>query len=84
MRLRVVIFLIALAAVSTATQGFAQLPGSIPQTGFAEDANGAVYLQDTYSEARNGGHLLGVWRGATNNTVWMSRDNGTPFQIGGQ
>ncbi|WP_433975015.1 hypothetical protein [Tunturiibacter lichenicola] len=83
MKFLVVAFLTALVAVAPATQAFAQLPGSIPQHGEAENANGAVYLQDTYSEARNGGHLLGVWRGSTNNTVWMSRDNGTPFQIGG-
>ncbi|HET6844753.1 MAG TPA: hypothetical protein VFK06_24170 [Candidatus Angelobacter sp.] len=32
-------------------------------------------------EARNGGNLLEVWRGADNNIVWMSLNNGNAFQI---
>ena len=34
------------------------------------------------TEARNAGHLLQVWRGETNNNVWMSLDNGNPFTLG--
>jgi hypothetical protein len=47
-----------------------------------------LQCQGTYSEARNGGHLLLVWRGWLENVnsgaspVWMSLDNGTPFTIG--
>jgi hypothetical protein len=33
-------------------------------------------------EARNAGHLLEVWRGADNNRVWLSLDNGGPFTLG--
>jgi hypothetical protein len=36
----------------------------------------------TLSEVRNDGNLLEVWRGATNNIVWMSLNNGDAFQIG--
>jgi hypothetical protein len=45
--------------------------------------NQQVASQGTLSEARNGGNLLEVWRGATNNQVWMARNNGDPFTIGG-
>jgi hypothetical protein len=77
-----VVFLTALAAVATATQSFAQMPGEVSHLN-AENVNGALFLQGTYSEARNGGGLLSVWRGATDNQVWMSLNNGTPFTIGG-
>ena len=59
--------LTALAVVATATQAFAQLPGESGgythelfdgETGFPEN----LQLQYTYSEARNNGHLLSVWR----------------------
>jgi len=77
------VILTALAVVATATQSFAQLPGG-GQTPQQEVVGGnPLRLRNTYSEARNGGHLLSVWRGADNNQVWMSRDNGTPFTIGG-
>jgi hypothetical protein len=33
-------------------------------------------------EARNGGYLLDVWRGADNSHVWMSVNNGSPFTLG--
>jgi hypothetical protein len=81
-RLPVVVFLMALAVVATATQSFAQLPGEVSSFN-AEVVGGTLFLQGTYSEARNGGHLLSVWRGATNNQVWMSLNNGRPFTIGG-
>jgi hypothetical protein len=77
-----VVFLTSLAAVATATQSFAQLPGEVSSLN-AENVGGGLFLQGTYSEARNGGGLLSVWRGATNNQVWMSLNNGTPFTIGG-
>jgi hypothetical protein len=83
LNMKLVVFLSALATVSTATLGFAQLPGS-GQSNNTEKVGGAsLYLQDTYNEARNAGHLLSVWRGSTNNQVWMSLDNGKAFTIGG-
>src|ERR1700709_2346800 len=42
-----------------------------------------VASQGTLSEARNAGNLLEVWRGATNDQVWMSFNNGNAFTVGG-
>jgi hypothetical protein len=82
LKLFIIVFLTTLAAVATAIQSFAQLPGE--QSINKEIAGGSqVSLQNTYSEARNGGGLITVWRGATNNQVWISLNNGTPFTIGG-
>src|SRR5258708_27184860 len=83
LKLSTAVFLTALAAVATATQSFAQLPGG-GQTPQQESVGGnPLRLRNTYSEARNAGHLLSVWRGADNSQVWMSLDNGNPFTIGG-
>jgi hypothetical protein len=85
-KLSVVVCLTALAVVATATPSFAQfMVGEQGQGGAytAENVNGPLQLQGLYSEARNAGNLLSVWRGATNNQVWMSLNNGTPFTIGG-
>jgi hypothetical protein len=42
-----------------------------------------LQLQGAFSEARsNDGGLIEVWRGANNNQVWISIDNGEPFTIG--
>lgn len=87
MRLLVVVFFAALAALAPAEQAFAQIiigqPEGSETTGENVGGNGLT-LQDAYSEARNGvGTLLSVWRGATNNQVWMSLANGKPFTIGG-
>jgi hypothetical protein len=83
-RLSVVAVLAILAVVTTATQAVAQLPGETFNDLQSERVGGQqLQLQGTYSEARNGGHLLSVWRGGNNNGVWMSRDNGSPFTIGG-
>jgi hypothetical protein len=83
LKLSAVVFLIALAAVATATPSFAQLPGE--SSTYASEQVGGTFLtlQNTYSEARNDGGLLAVWRGENNNQVWMSLNNGTPFTIGG-
>ena len=84
-KLSVVVFLTALAVVATATQGFAQIVVGTADAWAGEQVGGAIplKLQGLYSEARNAGHLLSVWRGETNNQVWMSLDNRTPFTIGG-
>jgi hypothetical protein len=45
--------------------------------------NQELDLRGTLGEARNTqGDLLQVWRGADNNNVWMSLDNGNPFTLG--
>lgn len=44
--------------------------------------NMQVSSQGPVQEARNGGHLLEVWRGATNNQVWVSFDNGNAYTLG--
>jgi hypothetical protein len=62
---------------------FAQLPGEEYNLQSERVGGQQLQLQGTYSEARNGGHLLSVWRGGNNNQVWISRDNGRPFTIGG-
>jgi hypothetical protein len=86
--------LTALAVVATATQAFAQLPGE--SSGYTHELindpgatkpslfpDNLLKLQYTYSEARNNGHLLSVWRGLTDTQVWMSIDNGNAFTISG-
>jgi hypothetical protein len=42
-----------------------------------------VASQGTLSEARNGGNLLEVWRGATNDQVWLSWNNGPAYTVAG-
>jgi hypothetical protein len=75
--------LLTTLALASATQLLAQLSGGNTQLTAENQGGNFVYLQGTYSEARNSGHLLTVWRGATNNQVWMSLDNGKAFTIGG-
>jgi hypothetical protein len=92
-RLLSVAVLASLVVVAAATQAFAQLPGESntynPEiVDYNNNNNGASFgdplqLQYTYSEARNNGHLLSVWRGLTNLQVWMSFDNRVAFTVGG-
>jgi hypothetical protein len=66
------------AALATGSEALAQLNG----TGIAEKemvGGSQLRLQNSFNEARNGEHLMEVWRGADNNTVWISCDNGRPF-----
>jgi hypothetical protein len=77
------LFVSTLAAAATATQTFAQLPGQQTKVQGEFQGDSLLFLQGTYSEARNAGHLLRVWRGATNNQVWISLDGGSAFTIGG-
>lgn len=44
--------------------------------------NMQVSSQGPVSEARNSGRLLEVWRGATNNQVWVSFNNGPAYTLG--
>jgi hypothetical protein len=72
----------ALAVVATSSKAFAQQPGESSKYTAENVGGNALKLRGSYSEARNGGHLLAVWRGATNNQVWMAFDNGRPFTLG--
>ncbi len=82
-------FMAVLAAlavsVTFASPSFAAEPGEwgswSPET--VNNHNMQVASQGTLSEARNGGNLLEVWRGATNNQVWLSFNNGNAFTLGG-
>jgi hypothetical protein len=79
--------LTAFAVLATAKQAFAGLPGESSTWNAEKVGASGLSLAGTYSEARNGGHLLSVWRacacsgGSTSIQVWMSLDNGSPFTI---
>jgi len=85
MRLLVVVFFAVLTGLASAPHAFAQILIGAGEGSYwtKENVDGGLTLQSTYSEARNAGNLLSVWRGATNNQVWMSLNNGKPFTIGG-
>jgi hypothetical protein len=57
----------ALAVVATSSK--AQQPGESSKYTAENVGGNALKLRGSYSEARNGGHLLAVLRGATNNQV---------------
>ena len=59
----------ALAVVATSSKAFAQQPGESSKYTAENVGGNALKLRGSYSEARNGGHLLAVLRGATNNQV---------------
>ena len=71
-------------SVTFASPAFAAEPGeeNTWHPEMVSDQTLQVETQGTLSEARNGGSLLEVWRGADNNQVWMSWNNGYPFYLG--
>jgi hypothetical protein len=83
-RLAPVAALAALAmSLVLAAPAFAAEPGEWGSWG-TENANGGqIYVRGTVSEARNanGNLLVDVWRGDTNNYVWISINNGSPFTL---
>jgi hypothetical protein len=68
-------------SLAVAVPAYAAVPGESNYWS-GEQANGIIAANGTISQARNGGHLMDVWRGATNNTVWMAINNGAPFTLG--
>jgi hypothetical protein len=78
----------ALAAIAVsvafASPAFAAEPGESSSWSLetVNNHNMQVAAQDTLSEARNSGNLLEVWRGATNNQVWLSFNNGNAYTLG--
>jgi hypothetical protein len=85
-RLALIAVLTALGlSVAFAGQALAAEPGEWgswgPET--VNNHNMQVASQGTVAEARNGGNLLDVWRGADNNQVWLSWNNGPAYTIAG-
>jgi hypothetical protein len=68
--------------VSFAAPAFAAEPGESGTWNEEYVGSQPLEARGTVSEAGNGqGDLLQVWRGETNNIVWLSLDNGHPFQF---
>ncbi|MCU1223056.1 MAG: hypothetical protein JWQ42_1149 [Edaphobacter sp.] len=72
-----------LAIFATSTEGFASQPGEA-NTFTPENVDGQSLLtQSSYSEARNSaGFLVRVWRGESDNQVWLSLNFGQNFTLG--
>lgn len=68
-------------SLALAVPAYAALPGESGSWS-GEQANGRIAANGVISQARNAGYLMDVWRGATNNTVWMAVNNGNPFTLG--
>jgi hypothetical protein len=66
------VILTALALVATATQSVRPTAGRGVNLESRRVVGGNLLLQGTYSEARNGGGLLSVWRGATNGIIKLT------------
>lgn len=68
-------------SVTFASQALAAEPGEWGS--WTEEHVGSLTLaaRGTLGEARSGGNLLQVWRGATNNIVWLSFNSGNAFQL---
>jgi hypothetical protein len=82
-RLPALAVLAVITVLGTASEAFAQGQNGESSKYTLEMVGGSgLSTQNDRCEARNGGNLLEVWRGGDNNTVWMSFNNGTPFQIG--
>jgi hypothetical protein len=81
-RLALVAVLTALAmSVAFAGEAFAAEPGEWGDWAQEDVGNQALAARGTVTEARNNGNLLQVWRGETNNIVWLSMNNGNAFQF---
>lgn len=69
-------------SVMFAVPAFAAEPGESGSWNEEYAGSQELAARGTVSEARNGqGDLLQVWRGETNNIVWLSLDNEQPFQF---
>jgi hypothetical protein len=82
-RLALIAMLTALAiSVAFAGEANAAEPGEADNWLTEHVGNQQLAARNTMSEARNThGDLLQVWRGETNNIVWLSYDNNDPFQL---
>jgi hypothetical protein len=82
-RLALIAVLTTLAvSVAFAGEANAAEPGEWGDWTQEHVGNQVLEARGTMSEARNGGsNLLQVWRGETNDIVWMSLNGGNPFQL---
>jgi hypothetical protein len=82
-RLPLIATLTALAlSLSFAGPAVAAEPGEWGSWTVETVGNQQLEARGTVSEARNTlGQLLQVWRGETNNIVWLSMNDGNPFQL---
>jgi hypothetical protein len=79
----VAILLALFAVVATGAEAFANPTGESSYFQPELANNQQVYASSSVSEARNTvGYTLDAWRGADNNSVWVSLRNGSPYQIG--
>jgi hypothetical protein len=62
-RLPAIAAITALAVVATPSEAFAQQPGESSHYTPENVGGDALRTPNSYSEARNGGHLLAVWQG---------------------
>src|ERR1700722_309140 len=68
--------------IGLASPAFAAEPGETGAWHQEYVGNQPLSTRGTVSEARSGqGNLLQVWRGETNNNVWLSFNTSTPFQL---
>jgi hypothetical protein len=77
------IAMLTVLAVSVAFTGeaFAAEPGEADNWNVEHVGDQQLSARNTVSEARNDGNLLQVWRGETNNIVWLSFNGNDPFQL---
>ncbi|GAA1626261.1 hypothetical protein GCM10009744_12670 [Kribbella alba] len=82
-RLPLIAVLTALAVSVTFTgEAFAAEPGESDNWLAEHVGSQELSARNTVSEARNtNGDLLQVWRGETNNIVWLAYDGNDPFQL---
>jgi hypothetical protein len=76
--------ILAAFAVSVAFSGAASAEPNEANHWTGETVNNGqtIETRNTMGEARQGNNIIDVWRGATNNNVWISINHGNAFQIG--
>jgi hypothetical protein len=68
-------------SVALASPAGAAEPGEWGDWGQEHVGDQQLEARGTMNEARSGGNLLQVWRGETNDIVWLSFNNGNAFQL---
>lgn len=81
-RLQAFVVLAVVMALGTGLKAVASTPGQPGESSnYTPENLRGLFLQTVSdrAEARNGGRLFEVWRGLSDNRIWMSIDNGSPF-----
>jgi hypothetical protein len=80
-RLLIVALVASFAVLMSSSGAFANEPGEV--NFWTHEREGGTNLQssDTVSEARGAGVLVSVWRGETDNHVWVSVNNQNAFTL---